>query len=139
MTPFQMIGLALVGILIALSVISVVRRRTRLRIGVVWILVWIVTGCVLIRPEITVVAARTLGIGRGADLVLYSAILMMMTGFFLIYLRARQQDATITKLVRHIAITEANKSNVGMGDDHTESTSPRHDEAGHGGVSGPPQ
>lgn len=115
MNLFQVLGVTLIGILVALSVISVLRRRACWRSGSLWILIWLATGYVLVRPGITVVAARAIGIGRGADLVVYSAILMTMVGFFLTYLRARQQDRIITRLVRHIALTDAASWNADPG------------------------
>ena len=90
MNTFQIIGLVLVGMLIALSAWGIVRGRTTRGAGVVWILLWVATGVALAQPGVTQVVAGLLGIGRGADLVFYVAILGALVGFFAAYLRMRR-------------------------------------------------
>ena len=48
--------------------------------------------------------AQPLGIARGADLVFYCAILAMFIGFFMVYVRLRRLETTLTKLTRHLAL-----------------------------------
>ena len=110
MNAFQWLGVALVGFMIALCVRSVMRRAGRPGHATAWILLWLATALVLVRPQITVTLAAALGIGRGADLVFYCAILAAMLGFFFTYLRARQLESAVTKLVRQIALLEAGVS-----------------------------
>ena len=107
MNAFQGIGLTLVGVLAALSVRALVRHRTTWQGAAAWALLWVVAGIALAFPGLTATAARILGIGRGADLVFYSAILGSFVAFFATYSRLRRTEAHITKLVRHIAIQEA--------------------------------
>jgi hypothetical protein len=64
------------------------------------------TGAVL-WPEMTSKVDEAVGIGRGADLVLYCAVVFMLIGFFMVYLRLRRQRRIITLLVRHLALAEA--------------------------------
>jgi hypothetical protein len=54
--------------------------------------------------------ANFLGIGRGADLVMYCGFLAAAIGFFFFYLRYRQLEANLTKIVRHLAIQEAKET-----------------------------
>lgn len=58
-------------------------------------------------PEQTNRIADFVGVGRGADLVLYCWILVMLVVVLNLYLKTRRLDAAITKLARHIAIREA--------------------------------
>ena len=58
-------------------------------------------------PDLTPRVAKSVGIGRGADLVLYCAVLFMLAGFFFVYLRLVRLRRYVTELVRHIAILEA--------------------------------
>jgi hypothetical protein len=55
-------------------------------------------------PDTTRVVARALGIGRGADLVFYCAIVGAALGFFAIFVRLRALDEQITVLVRLSAL-----------------------------------
>ena len=48
-----------------------------------------------------------MGIGRGADLVLYCAVVVMMIGFLMTYSRLRHIQRELTLVVRHIAKREA--------------------------------
>ena len=57
-------------------------------------------------PDLLVRIAHFLGIGRGADLVLYLSILFTFVVFFIIYLRFRRVDEQLTKIVRHLAIKD---------------------------------
>lgn len=61
----------------------------------------------VIFPEVTTFLARVLGIGRGADLLLYA-----LTAAFLVYaigqyLRAQHNRAVLNSLARRIALDEA--------------------------------
>lgn len=50
-----------------------------------------------------------MGIGRGADLVFYCAVLAIMVRFWMVYIRLRRLRQEITLLVRHLAVREAQK------------------------------
>lgn len=51
--------------------------------------------------------AHRIGIGRGADLVLYGSTLLFFLGFLAVSLRRRETEAQITVLVREISILHA--------------------------------
>ena len=107
MNAFQIggIGLALAAAVWAL------RSSTAGRIGrgtaSAWILLWALAGVAIARPDLTALVATLLGISRGTDLVFYLAILGMIGGFFFMYLRLKRVEASITELVREIAIHNA--------------------------------
>ena len=69
-----------------------------------WMLVWIGTGLAALWPRSTMLAARALGIGRGADLIMYCSVFVTLVGFFYIYTRFRRLDRALTLLVRRLAI-----------------------------------
>jgi small membrane protein len=107
MTLFQILGVGLTGGFALLSCIGAWRRQVGRVSGAFWTLVWTAAALSIALPETTVTVARALGIARGADLVFYCAILAMMVGFFLIYVRLRRIDRAITVLVQRIALDEA--------------------------------
>lgn len=109
MTTFQSIGLPLLALLALITLVAMVRHSINVRAGFGWLAVWISAATAIARPSITITLAHALGIGRGADLVLYCAILAMLIGFFFIYIRFKRLDREITKLVRHIAIRQAER------------------------------
>ena len=74
-----------------------------------WLSIWTLGALAIIWPRSTMLVARWLGIGRGADLLLYSSVLLMLVGFFYVYARFRRLDRQITLLVRRLAIENAER------------------------------
>lgn len=109
MTTFQLITLPALGLVALLTVAAIRRRRLTPRAGLAWLLLWIAAAVSVAFPSILVFFANFLGIGRGADLVLYLSILFMFAGFFAVYLRFRRLDEQLTRIVRHLAIHDATK------------------------------
>lgn len=72
-----------------------------------WLASWLMVGVVLWWPGLTSFLAFKLGIGRGVDLVIYSAILVLLYLQFRLYVRLDQQQREIGKIVSHLAIKES--------------------------------
>lgn len=106
MSGFQYLVVGLLLLLATLTVRAAVRGGIRKRIATFWLLVWAAAGVTALWPQSTAIAARALGIGRGADLVLYCSVLAMLVGFFYIYTRFRRLDRALTLLVRRLAIDD---------------------------------
>jgi hypothetical protein len=107
MNLFQILAVAVVTGLLALSIVAMARGWATRREGLVWAFVWLCTGVAIARPDLTVLVAGALGIGRGADLVLYCAVIVMLIGFFMVYARLRRLRRDLTLLTRHLAIRDA--------------------------------
>lgn len=123
MNGYQIITVGFLGVLLCASLAAMLRGWATRREGVVWIGLCLAAIAATMYPELTVNIAHFLGIGRGADLVFYSAVVVMMAGFWMTYLRLRRLRRDVTLLVRHIAILEA-RGSVSMGD----TTPPRRNE-----------
>ena len=65
-------------------------------------------------------AADAVGIGRGADLLLYTAVLVALVVLLAIYLRFAAVESQITELVRHVAISEVRRSQPNESDSGKE-------------------
>ena len=115
MNLFQILALIVVGVLFLVSLVAVARGSIARRDGLLWTLLWLAAGVAIARPEVTRVIAKTLGIGRGADLLLYCAVVFMLIGFLMTYARLRRLQHELTLVVRHLATREAivNTSMVG--------------------------
>ena len=74
------------------------------RAAILWSLVWIGGGIVVLRPEVASLFAKLLGVGRGADAVLYVGVLLMVYLLFRVFLRLDKTERDLTKLVRRIAL-----------------------------------
>ncbi|MET0389260.1 MAG: DUF2304 domain-containing protein [Polyangiales bacterium] len=107
MNLFQSLVVALFVVLILLTLSAGVRGTIRKRIVVFWLALWGVGVVTVVWPHSTAVVAHALGIGRGADLLLYSSVLVMIVAFFYTYARFRRVERQLTLLVRRLAIQNA--------------------------------
>ena len=107
MNLFQSLVVGLFVVLAVFTVSAGMRGAVRKRIVAFWLSVWLAGSVAVIWPHSTAVIAHALGIGRGADLVLYSSVLVMCVAFFYVYTRFRRLDRQLTLLVRKLAIQNA--------------------------------
>lgn len=103
---FQVVALILLGLLLVLTITAAVFKKATRGEAAFWSLIWITAAVAIVRYEWTMVVARTLGIGRGADLLLYAAVGVMLVGFMMVYIRLRRLRREITLIVRHLALKE---------------------------------
>ena len=109
MTTFQLVMLPLLAVMVLATAVQIGRRRLAARAGIAWLLLWLGAGIAIADPDVVAWMARRLGIGRGADLVFYLSIMFMFVAFFVTYLRFRRVDEQLTKVVRHLAIRDAER------------------------------
>jgi len=58
-------------------------------------------------PEELTVLANMLGVGRGADLLLYATVAALVFSLLVIYAKFKDAEAKIAEMARHIAILES--------------------------------
>jgi len=75
----------------------------------VWSLFWLVVIFVAISPQTTDILAEKLGVERGADLLVYTAVVILAYATYRILMRIEKQNADITSMTRKVAILEAKK------------------------------
>ena len=71
-----------------------------------WLVFWIAAAAAFISPESLTFLANLLGIGRGADLVLYTAVVVVFYLMFRIFVRLEKMERGITKVVRKDTLDE---------------------------------
>ncbi|MBU1203224.1 DUF2304 domain-containing protein [Patescibacteria group bacterium] len=76
---------------------------------IIWFLLWLAVLVVFWQPDTTTYLANVLGIGRGADLVVYISIVVIFYMLFRIFVRLNKIENEITKAVREDAIKNAEK------------------------------
>lgn len=74
-----------------------------------WWIFWLIAGVVVVVPNSTYYFARLLGIGRGADLVVYLALALLSYLVFRQSVRMEKINRQITQLARKVALDEATK------------------------------
>lgn len=110
LTTFQTIATIAAAVALAATLAAAASHALEWRTAMGWLALWIAAAVAILRPSITVALAHVLGIGRGADLVFYCGILGMLLGFFVMFVRIRRLEGEITKLVRALAIRDAEKA-----------------------------
>ncbi len=104
------IFLLLVIVLICIKIISKFsKKEITLQEFVIWLLFWVGAGFIVIWPDSSSYLAVYLGVGRGADLVVYLALVLVFYLIFRIFLRIEKIERDITKIISHIALKDEDK------------------------------
>jgi small membrane protein len=104
MRPSQFFLLAFVLIALIKAISSYRQRGLRTLDFLFWTLVWIGTASIIIFPDATSFVAHQLGIGRGADLIVYTSLLFSFYLIFRLHLTLGRLEQEITEIVRAIAL-----------------------------------
>lgn len=101
---FQLLFLAFSAIAIG----SVVMKKRSGLIGPrgawFWVLFWLLADAAMLRPDSVTVLANHLGIGRGADFVLYVSLAVIFFLLFKLHLKIESIGRDITRVVRKDAL-----------------------------------
>ncbi len=76
---------------------------------IIWSAFWLVAGLVVIVPNSTSTIAKAVGIGRGADLIVYISLALLFYILFRILYRLEKIEKNITKLTRELALKDSEK------------------------------
>jgi hypothetical protein len=104
-----MIKLPLIALLVFCALYGWRQRSLSPIVGFVTPLTCVVGIVLVVRPDWSSDAARLLGVGRGADLVLYIWTAITILVLANVHFRLRAQHAMITLLTRQITIIEARR------------------------------
>ena len=86
------------------------RQRVSLSWLFLWLCLWVAVIAVALRPDATDVVARFLGVERGADLIVYSGVVVLAYALWRTMIRQEELHRKLTTLVRKLAMLEAKKS-----------------------------
>jgi hypothetical protein len=114
MTLFQWLAISVLILLLAAEVIRFARRPTARLFWGFRCVVWLAAALAIARPDLVQAVASAIGIGRGADVVLYVFVLVFPAVSFYLYSRCVRLQRQVTELVRHLAIAEARRQNVDL-------------------------
>jgi hypothetical protein len=106
---FQWLTISVLGALLLWECTSRRRRTPSTGIWLFRCAIWIAAGLAIAFPDATTNLAHKIGIGRGADVVLYFFVLAFLFTSFYFYSRMVHLQREITQLVRHLAIQEAQR------------------------------
>lgn len=114
MSLFQLVAIPLLMVMLLISARNLF-QRARLLASLAWSLLWLAGIIAVINPDETTEFAKLVGIRRGADLLIYSAVLGFGVGFYVVSLRLRQMSREITLLTREVALLEADRNTAQSG------------------------
>ncbi|MFH2136226.1 MAG: DUF2304 domain-containing protein [Patescibacteria group bacterium] len=78
---------------------------------VFWIGFWFVVGIIILLPDTTSFMADLVGVGRGADLVVYLSIVLIFYIIFQMTIKIEKIERNITKVVRTVAMKDETENN----------------------------
>jgi len=110
MTSFQVILIVALGTLLLATIIGILKQWASRGLLVAWAVLWILGMAAAIWPDSTTSVANALGIRRGTDLLLYCTTIVMLAGFFMLYVRLRRVRRDLTVLTRRLAIMDAHEN-----------------------------
>ena len=111
-----MIKLPLIALLVACALYGWRQRSLSPAVGFLTPLTCAIGVALVIRPDWSSDVAEMLGVGRGADLILYVWTAVSILVLANVHFRLRAQQAMMTVLAREIAILEARRPASGTCD-----------------------
>lgn len=109
MILIQILLVLLILFIISRLIIRLRNKQIRLVNFLIWLFFWIVGAGIILYPEASSYIARVLGVGRGADVVIYVSLILIFYFVFYITVRLRIIEQQITKIVRKISLSEDEK------------------------------
>ncbi len=104
------------GLIVAFALFAITRTITQFKKGgltiawlLFWVVFWIAASVVTLLPQTSDVLARLVGVGRGADLIIYLSIIGLFFLVFRMFVKMEAIEQEITKLVRKLAIEEVDE------------------------------
>lgn len=105
MTLFQDLAIALLVVIVLAEWVRVVRQHLPWGGPALRTAIWLAACGFILFPDALTYLARALGIGRGADILLYGLTLAFLFMSFFLYARIVQLRRQVTELVRHLALS----------------------------------
>ncbi|MBI5794306.1 DUF2304 family protein [Candidatus Uhrbacteria bacterium] len=79
-----------------------------------WLVFWLCVGLVAVLPQTADMVARVVGVGRGADVVIYVSLIALFYLIFRVYVKIEQVEREVTGLVRKLALDEQDEGQKGQ-------------------------
>jgi hypothetical protein len=97
----------LIGLCFVAAILGSIAFRSRLVYRLLAAFFFISASVFVIFPDATSAVAKVVGVGRGADLLLYLGLLGGIHLFLLLYLRTKRLERQMTDQVRGLALRDA--------------------------------
>ena len=105
----NLIQILLIPLLLALMIVYVIYFRSKIFNRIIFFILFLTGLVFVIFPELSNDVAHFVGVGRGADLILYLTIILFYASFLYLYSKFKKLEAIQTELIRKGAIEQALK------------------------------
>jgi hypothetical protein len=112
MNLFQWLTLPPLGLLLLWELLSLWRVPGTRGVRLVRLAIWAAVTLAIAQPDLVQRMANSIGIGRGADVVLYLLVFAFLGTSFYFYARYVRLQRQMTQVVRHLALQEAHRGRV---------------------------
>jgi hypothetical protein len=106
MRPIQFLLLAFILFALVKVILRYGHRQIRKFQFLFWLAVWVGAAVIISHPDTSTFLADLVGIGRGADLILYVSFLIVFYLIFRIHLMLNRLEQDITQIVSGIALEQ---------------------------------
>lgn len=119
MKPIQFLLLAFILFALVKVILRYGNRQIRKFQFLFWVAVWVAAAVIISHPDTSTFLADLVGIGRGADLILYVSFLIVFYLIFRIHLMLNRLEQDITQIVSGIALEQLTEP-VSRASEHRE-------------------
>jgi hypothetical protein len=112
MNTIQIVLTVLFGGLILRVLLLTRWRALGWRRSLFWVLLWAAGLLAVWFPQATTRVANTIGVGRGADAILYFSVALLSYLVFRLYVALDRQEQTLTRLVSELALRDADANHA---------------------------
>jgi hypothetical protein len=109
MNLFQWLTLSVLAALLLVELQGLLRKTGGLKLRLFRCAAWTAAVLAIVDPGLLQTIANGIGIGRGADLVLYLGVLAFLGASFYFYSRYVRLQRQVTDIMRHLAIQNAQR------------------------------
>jgi len=109
MNLIQIFILIFIAYVIYRLAVKLNKRELSVQLFLLWLIFWIIVGVIVVLPQTTQMVADWLGVGRGVDVVIYIAVLVLFYTVFRIFTRIEKIEKDLTYLVKEISIETSKK------------------------------
>lgn len=75
----------------------------------VWVFLWLLVIAVAYTPQTTDIIAFYVGVEKGADLLVYTSIVVLFYALYRLFVKIEKQNKELTELVRMVAVRDGKK------------------------------
>ncbi|HMB25833.1 MAG TPA: DUF2304 family protein [Patescibacteria group bacterium] len=110
MSVFQVLILLFIAFVIFRAAVKLKQKQISVWLFGFWTLLWLIVALIDIFPMSVSYVANMIGVGRGVDLIIYLAVIILFYAGFRLNLKLNKIEEKMTELVGKIAVDSTKKN-----------------------------